>query len=228
MPKGELYGVSVGPGDPELLTLKAVRIIQEADVVAVPNSGHGRQTAYTVARQYVQNKELLECSTPMTKDRTVVEAAYAQIANDICALLDRGKRVAYLCLGDIGIYSTYVHVYGIVANRGYRASIVPGVPSFCACAAELGVALCAGQEHMLVVPVTSSNIDGVLDAAGTKVLMKPFAEVTFDELQDKLREHDLLSNASLVCDCGLPTQKVYPTLANAPKDPTYFSLVIVR
>ena len=72
MANGKLYGVSVGPGDPELLTFKAVRVIQESDVVAVPNIGHKRQTAYTIAEAYLEGKELLDCSTPMTKDRAIV------------------------------------------------------------------------------------------------------------------------------------------------------------
>ena len=91
MGKGKLFGVSVGPGDPELLTLKAVRLIEEADVVAVPNIGHKRQTAYTIAEEYLKGKELLDCSTPMTKDRSIVLAAYDKIADDLCAVLDAGR-----------------------------------------------------------------------------------------------------------------------------------------
>ena len=84
MSKGKLYGVSVGPGDPELLTLKAVRAIGEADVIAVPNIGHGRQTALSIAEEYVQGKPLIECSTPMTRDAEVRQAAYAENARVIC------------------------------------------------------------------------------------------------------------------------------------------------
>ena len=73
---GKLFGVSVGPGDPELLTLKAVRIIEQANVVAVPNIGHKRQTALQIAAAYLSGKELLDCPTPMTKDRTKVLTAY--------------------------------------------------------------------------------------------------------------------------------------------------------
>ena len=91
--RGKLFGVSVGPGDPELLTLKAVRVIREADVVAVPNIGHKRQTAFDIAKEHLQGKQLLDCATPMTQDRAATEAAYAKIADDVCALLDEGKHL---------------------------------------------------------------------------------------------------------------------------------------
>lgn len=226
MYQGELFGVSVGPGDPELLTLKAIRAIQKADVVAVPNTGHSCQTAYSVARQYVQDKVLLECHVPMTKDRSVVEAAYVRTANDICALLEEGRNVAYLCLGDIGIYSSYIHIHDIVCSRGYRATIIPGVTSFSACAAKLGIALCEGQEMLLVAPATAPNIDDVLDAPGTKVLMKPGKDL--NALRNRLCEHGLLDKAVMVANCGLPSEKVYANLEDAPNPAAYFSVIVVK
>ena len=119
--KGKLYGVGVGPGDPELLTLKAVRIIREADVVVVPDIGHKRQTAWSIARDYIEDKPVIDCSTPMTRDKAATAAAYDAIADKLAALLDEGKNVAYLCLGDIAIYSTYIYVHDIVVGRGYEA-----------------------------------------------------------------------------------------------------------
>ena len=226
MSKGVLYGVSVGPGDPELLTYKAVRIIQEADVVAVPNIGHKRQTAYTICEAYLKGKELLDCSTPMTKDRSVVLAAYDKIADDLCALLEEGRSVAYLCLGDIAIYSTYIYVHDIVVSRGYEAEIVPGVTSFSACAAKLGVALCEGPERLIVAPVMASDVDDILDVAANKVFMKSGKAV--QELRDKLEERGELDQASMVANCGLPDEKVFQHLADIDDDGDYFSVVIVK
>lgn len=226
MQKGELYGVSVGPGDPELLTLKAVRIIQEADVVAVPNIGHKRQTAYAIAEAYLEGKELLDCSTPMTRDRDVVKAAYVKIADDLCALLDAGKSVAYLCLGDIAIYSTYIYVHDIVVARGYDAQIIPGVTSFSACAAKLGMALCEGPERLLVAPVMAADVDDILDTPANKVFMKSGKAV--HELRDKLASHGQLEQASMVANCGLPDEKVFEHFADIDNDTDYFSVVIVK
>ncbi len=224
--KGILYGVSVGPGDPELLTFKAVRIIQEADVVAVPNIGHKRQTAYTICEAYLEGKELLDCSTPMTKDRSVVLAAYEKIADDLCALLDAGKSVAYLCLGDIAIYSTYIYVHDIVVARGYSAEIIPGVTSFSACAARLGMALCEGPERLLIAPVMAADVDDILDVSANKVFMKSGKAV--HELRDKLEARGELDQASLVANCGLPDEKIFEHLADIDADGDYFSVVIVK
>ncbi len=226
MEKGKLFGVSVGPGDPELLTFKAVRVIEESDVVAVPNIGHKRQTAYTIAEEHLAGKQLLDCSTPMTKDRAVVEAAYERIADDLCALLDDGKNVAYLCLGDIAIYSTYIYVHDIVVARGYEAEIVPGVTSFSAVAAKLGTALCEGPERLLVAPVMASDIDEILDVPANKVFMKSGKAV--HELRDKLAEHGQLEHASMVANCGLPDEKVFERFADIDDDTDYFSVVIVK
>ena len=226
MAKGKLYGVSVGPGDPELLTLKAVRTITEADVVAIPDIGHKRRTAYAIAETYLEGKETLECSTPMTKDRSVVEDAYAKIADDICNLLDSGKDVAYLCLGDIGVYSTYIYIHDLVRARGYETEIIPGVTSFSAVAAKLGISLCEGPERLLVAPVMASDVDEILDTPANKVFMKSGKAI--HELKDKLAERGQLAGASMVANCGLPDEKVFPHFADIEDDTDYFSVVIVK
>lgn len=228
MKRGVLYGVSVGPGDPELLTLKAVRAIERADVVAVPDIGHKRRTAYSICEEYLGGKELLDCSTPMTRDRSLAQAAYERVAGDICALLDEGKSVAYLCLGDIGVYSTYAYVHDIVVARGYEALIIPGVTSFSASAAKLGTALCFGSERLVVAPASSASIDDVLDMRATKVFMKSGKQL--GELQRKLAERGQLDRASMVANCGLPDERVYERFADvdADGDADYFSVVIVK
>lgn len=226
MKQGKLYGVSVGPGDPELLTVKAIRVIREADVVAVPNIGHKRQTAYTIAEEYLEGKELLDCPSPMTKDRSVAVAAYEKTADDLCALLDEGKSVAYLCLGDIGVYSTYIYIHDIVVERGYEAEIIPGVTSFSAVAAKLGTALCEGPERLLVAPVMAADVDEILDVPANKVFMKSGKSI--HELYDKLAERGQLEHASMVANCGLPDEKVFEHFSDIDDDTDYFSVVIVK
>ena len=111
MTRGTLYGLGVGPGDPELLTLKAVRLLREADVVAVPNRGGGEGTALHIVKDYVQDKPLLLCATPMVRDRQILDSAHDRIAGDICALLEEGKRVVFITLGDPTVYSTYLYIH---------------------------------------------------------------------------------------------------------------------
>ena len=137
MNRGKLYGVGVGPGDPELLTLKARRILLEADVVAVPDKGSGEKTALNIVKDVVEGKNLRPCPTPMVRDKALLDGCYEEIAARICALLDEGKNVAFITLGDPTLYSTYIYVHKKVLARGYDAELIPGVPSFCAVAARL-------------------------------------------------------------------------------------------
>ena len=135
--KGILYGVGVGPGDPELLTAKAIRLLRECDAIAAPKSADGRQTALDIASPYIgQDKTILLFDMPMTHDKQVRNASHDAAADALCALLDEGKTVVFLTLGDPTVYSTYWYVHRRVAARGYAAELVPGVPSFCAAAAR--------------------------------------------------------------------------------------------
>lgn len=225
--QGKLFGVSVGPGDPELITFKAVRAIREADVIAVPNIGHGRQTALSIAAEHIQGKPQIECPTPMTRDAQVRQAAYAENAREICGHLAAGRDVAYLCLGDIGVYASFAPVGDQVRAAGYEVVIIPGVTSFSASAARLGMVLCEGSERMLVSPVMSGDVDEILDVPANKVFMKSGREVI--ALRDKLAERGQLDSASMVANCGLPDEKVFPRLADITEaDADYFSVVIVK
>ena len=226
MQAGKLYGVSVGPGDPELLTLKAVRVIREADVVAVPNANGKRQTALAIAAKFLAGKTLLPCHTPMTRDRAVVAKAYGEIADALCELLREGKTVAYLVLGDATVYSTYMYVHDIVRARGYDAEVVPGVTSFCAAAARMGIALCEGPEQLLVVPARGDALDDALDVPANKVFMK--SGRALGELRDALAERDELDRAHMVVNCGMPDEQVFPRLSDAPDATGYFSVVILK
>lgn len=226
--KGTLYGVSVGPGDPELLTLKAVRVLRAADVVAVPNIGHGRQTAYGIVGEYIQGKPLIDCSTPMLRDRTQVIAAYRQVARAIADALDQGKSVAYVAIGDIGVYSTYYYIHEMLVEEGYRAEVIPGVTSFCASAARLGVPLCEGPEGLTIVPVMAGDAkDAAMAVPGTKVFMKSGRELA--KVRDLVKRAGLLETTALVANCGLEDEAVYRCLADVPEDMSdYFTLVIAR
>ena len=144
MKRGILYGVGVGPGDPELLTLKARRILSEADVIAVPDKGAGEKTALNIVKDYIQDKPLHTCAAPMVRDQAVLDRVRDSIAAELCGLLEEGKTVAFITLGDPSIYSTYLYIHRRVLAAGYEAKMVPGVPSFCAVAAQLEI----GRAHV--------------------------------------------------------------------------------
>lgn len=222
---GKLYGVGVGPGDPELLTLKAVRVLREADVVMVPDSVKADKTALHIASAYLQNKTVETVTTPMVRDKAVVDAAYTAAADRICALLDQGRQVAFLTLGDPTVYSTYMYIHEKVLARGYDVEVVPGVPSFCAAAARLNLSLCQGSEPLLIVPA-SHGAEGLLDVKANKVFMKAGKSIL--ELQSQLRDRGLLDHAAMVENCSMENERVYPRFADLQEASGYFSLVIAK
>lgn len=226
MEKGILYGVGVGPGDPELLTLKAVNILKAADVIAVPDKGSGEKTALNIVQRYVEGKPLLPCVTPMIRDLKQLDAAHDQIADALCALLAEGKTVAYITLGDPSVYSTYIYIHDRVLARGYEAVMVPGVPSFCAAAARLGTALCERSQRLMVVPASHKDISDCLRSDANLVFMKAGREIGV--LKETLRAHGLLERASLVENCTMAGERVYPHFADMPEGSGYFSVVLVK
>lgn len=159
---GKLYGVGVGPGDPELLTLKALRIIKEADVVAVPGEIPEQSIAYRIvygAWEGIREKELLAVPMPMTKDKKQLKENHEKGAQLLGRLLEQGKKVAFLTLGDPTVYSTYLYVHRILTDRGYDTQIISGIPSFCAVSARLNTGLVetSQQLHVLPPPIISGK-----------------------------------------------------------------------
>ena len=226
MIRGTLYGLGVGPGDPELLTLKAVRILREADVIAVPDKGSGEKTAFRIVQEYVADKTILTCVTPMVRDQAVLDAAHDQIAADICALLEDGKNVAFITLGDPTVYATYMYIHRRVLSRGYEAVLVPGVPSFCAVAARLNTSLCEQSQRLLIVPASHKDMEDCLNVDANLVFMKAGREI--GALKEKLAEHGLLEHASLVANCGMEGEQVWEHFADMPENTGYFSVVLVK
>ena len=225
MEKGKLYGLGVGPGDPELLTLKAVRLLKEADIVAVPDKGNGKKTALDIVQAFVEGKELLFCPTPMSKDRSIWDQYHEKIADDICALLDQGKTVSFITLGDPAIYSTYIYIHKKVAARGYQAELVPGVTSFCAVAAKLGISLCENDDRLLIVPA-SCELQDSMDIRANKIFMKAGSKM--DDLRQELSHAGLLEKAAMVENCGMENEHIYPSLKDVTEPSGYFSVVVVK
>lgn len=220
---GRLFGVSVGPGDPELVTLKALRVLREADVIAYPCTGHGASTALEIVAEHVTGKPPLECLMPMTRDRGQLARAHARAADDICARLSKGLDVAYLCLGDVSVYASFGYLRDEVRARGFKTEAVPGVTSFCAAAARLELPLCEDEGRLVIASAQDEHLDEVLDLPATKVLMKPGRSL--QPLRAALENHYMLDKAHTVTRCGYGDEQVHD---GVPTDASgYFSLVIV-
>lgn len=225
---GKLYGVGVGPGDPGLLTLRAAEVIRDCPVLAVPVSGGERQLALEIVRQAVPEaaaKELLRLDFPMVHDRARLRQSHDQAAARVMAVLDTGRDVAMLSLGDPSLYATYSPIQERVLAAGYQAVTIPGVPSFCAVAARLDMSLTKPHLPLHIVPGGYPGVEEALDLPGAKVLMKAGKEVP--RLKELLAGRPGLT-ARMVTDCGLPTQRVYRDLREADGPTGYFSTVIIE
>lgn len=229
---GTFYGVSVGPGDPELLTLKAVRCIEQCPVLAAPRTAEGRMLALEIVKGAVDvsGKTILPLQFAMSRDAAVLRASHETAASAVRLFLDAGQDVAMLNLGDVSIYATFGYLQEILQAQGYATAMAAGVPSFCAAAARLNQPLTGGMDAPLTI-APGSRADEVLDAPGTKVLMKTGRQLP--ALLDTLDAHGALSRSALVCSCGLPDETIFHDLSTArpPQDGSkagYFATVLVK
>lgn len=150
----KLYGIGVGPGDKELLTVKAVRIIQSCDVIVAPSAlEDGESIALETAREYIkEGTEVVIKHFPMGKKDRVIKAIEAY--EFIESRLAEGKNVAFLTIGDPYVYSTYSHLLSHVEEHGFEVETVPGITSFCAAASLVDKTLVVGNENLVVMPAT--------------------------------------------------------------------------
>ena len=225
---GTFYGVSVGPGDPELLTLQAVRLLRQCPVLAAPQTASGQMLALDIARRALgselDGKTILPLQFAMSRDAAVLRASHETAASAVRPFLDAGQDVAMLNLGDVSIYATFGYLQEILQAQGYATAMAAGVPSFCAAAARLNLPLTGGMDAPLTIAPGSWT-------PGTKVLMKTGRQLP--ALLNTLDANGALSRSALVCSCGLPDETIFPDLSTArpPQDGSkagYFATVLVK
>ena len=224
MTKGKLYGVGVGPGDPELLTLKTARLLRECSVVAMPGKEREKCFAYTIAKGAVpeiDEKEALMIDMPMTKDQEKRRLAYEIGAKQICEKLSEGKDVVFITLGDVTVYSTYCYLHKLASEKGFETEMVPGITSFCAAAAVLETSLCENDDELHVIPGTYKPTEA-LDYSGVKVFMKNNIKGTVEAAKAKGLKVQMVEN------CGTKDQHVYRDTDEIPYDAGYYSLLIIK
>lgn len=227
--KGRLYGIGVGPGDPELMTIKAKKTIEASDIVVVPGEKVEDSIAYRIAKgacEHLDDLNLVALEMPMVKDKEKLNTMHEKAARQIESWLDEGKTVSFLTLGDVTVYSTYMYVHNRVVRDGYDAAIINGITSFTAAAARLNTDLVERSEPLHVIPATF-KVEGMaelLSIPGTKVLMKSGKEI------GKVREAILASGqkAMMVENCGMDNEKIYLDAKDIPDTASYYSLIIVK
>ena len=223
---GTLYGLGVGPGDPELLTLKALRLIRENRVIAVPGNDTKSSVAYQIVKgayPELYEKELIPVAMLMTKDKKVLEDNHNKAADAVESYLKQGENVVFLTLGDPTVYSTYLYVHKRILERGYQAEIVSGITSFCAAAARTNQPLVEWNQTLHIVPAVH-RLGDTPDAEGNYVFMKSGKKMK--QVKEILRETG--KQVSMVENCGMETEHVYRSVDEIPDDAGYYSLIIAK
>lgn len=216
---GILYAVGVGPGDPELLTLKAVKIMEKAEVIACPSKNNKPGVAYAIAAQacpFLTSKEILSLNFPMNKEN--LSDAHKSAAETIIAELATGKDVAFLTLGDPCLYSTFSYISETVKKAGFETQVINGIPSFCAAAAKTGLSIAEGDDSVLITAGEYKPFDGTL------IIMKAGSKLK--ELKSHIQ--DCEKTAYLIENCGMQDEKIYSGLDEIPDKSGYFSILIVK
>jgi precorrin-2/cobalt-factor-2 C20-methyltransferase len=231
---GTFYGVGVGPGDPELLTLKALRILKAAPSIAVPKSMEQRKSlALTVVEKAVglEGKEVFELLLPMTRDNETLVSARQEAAKEIIERLSAGKDVAFITVGDPLFYSTFSYFVPLVTEglAGVRVEVIPGVTSVSAAASSAGMPVAKADERVIIVPSikNTKEIRVLLRGFHTVVLMK--ISNFMDEILDTIEELGLTERSVFVSKAGWPDQEVVKDIRKLKgKKVDYFSMIIVR
>lgn len=223
--KGKLYGVGVGPGDPKLMTYKAVETIQKCQVVAVPKSGDSEQVALNIAKEFIKNQILIDCYMPMIRDKEALRKQHEEVVSELKGYLDKGQDIAFLTLGDPTIYSTYMYIHRLIKEMGYETEIIPGISSICSVAAALNDSLCEGSDCLHIIPASYKGKEDYLDLEGTKVLMKTGRSM--EKVKQHLKEKGLYERARAVECASMPNEKIHESL-DTVEESSYFSVIVVK
>lgn len=232
MESGHFYGVGLGPGDPELLTLKAVRIIKEADCIFVPKSGSKEESmALEIVKDMTEGKRIIENVFPMTKDTTVLKEAWSKVTDEIKGELEQGNNVAFLTIGDPLTYSTYVYLLKYIKDvlPDDRIHTVPGITSYNAAASMANFTLLERDKKLAVVPVSDDveSLRQILKTFDTVVLMKVAKKL--DAVIELLEEMGLAHTALFASYVGWDNATITQDISSLKgSGKGYMSVIIVK
>lgn len=222
---GVLYGVSVGPGDPELMTLKAVKLINSCGIIAVPRTSGENSLALEIAQQVcdLSEKKIIYLDFIMSKDRKLLEKRHQSIALELYKYLEIGESIAFLNIGDIAVYSTFSYIADLLEKQEIKIDTCSGVTSFCAAASAIGESLVQGKNPLIVIPASCSKFDELLKQNGTKVIMKNGRDIM--EIKSRLKINGY-KKVSAICNCGMESEKIYRGIDSIPDECGYFTIIM--
>ncbi len=223
---GTLFGIGVGPGDPELMTLKAHRLISEAKVIAYPAPDSGDSFARSIAADAIAPNAIeIPMVVPMRVERFPAQDVYATAAITIAEHLEAGRDVVVLCEGDPFFYGSFMYLFARLSGR-FKTEIVPGVSSLAACSAALARPLTARNDTLTVLPgpLDDDAMRDRIDSAEAIAIMKVGRHLP--RLRALLDDMGLTKRAGYIERASLPAQVVLP-LADAPEAAPYFSMILI-
>lgn len=229
--RGYLIGIGVGPGDPELLTIKGVKAIQKADIIIAPCSKTEEDSiALNIVKQYInEGTEQRKMVFPMISCREALRQHWQQNAVEIMKELDRGKLVVFLTLGDPMLYSTYIYINKLILEEGYEVVSVPGITSFGAIASQLNIPLAEGDEPLLIYPHNKDTklLEAALKAGIETVVLK--ASQNQQSLVEIIENNSLQNNFVMVSKSGQKGEKVtFDTSSLRDEKIPYLSTVFIK
>lgn len=224
---GTFYGLGVGPGDPELITLKAWRIISQAPVIAYPAANGSDSLARKIASPFIpEDVTELAIPVPMRREREPAQEAYDEAAKLFAQHLDAGKDVAFLCEGDPLFYGSFAYLLDRLA-AAYPTVIVPGITSITACAAQIGRPLAARNDILKVLPGTldAERLKQEIAGADAVAIMKVGQH--FEKIRDVLNELGLAERATIIEKATRDDERI-TRLSDVPDgERPYFSTILI-
>ncbi|HEY9662351.1 MAG TPA: precorrin-2 C(20)-methyltransferase [Allocoleopsis sp.] len=230
---GTLYGIGVGTGDPELITVKGLRILQQVSVVAFPAGIANKPgIAQEIVRQWLQpTQQELPLVFPYVQDEATLTQAWQTAAAQVWQYLEQGQDVAFVSEGDVSFYSTFTYLAQTLQQR-YPQAIVHTIPGICsplASAAALGIPLTIRAQRLMVLPAlyNVAELEAALQQAEVLVLMK--VSSVYSQVWSVLERHQLLQRSWVVVRATCADQQIYTDLSQYPTlELPYFSLLIVQ
>lgn len=223
---GTLYGVGLGPGDPELITLKAARLVENATTIAYPTLAGGDSFARAIAADLIgKGVREIRMDVPMTTAREPAQAAYDAGAAEIAEVLETGEDVVCLCEGDPFFYGSFMYLNARLAGK-FTVKVIPGVTSITACAAVSGKPLVARNERLTVLPgpMDQATLRKRIAGAEAVAIMKVGRHLP--KLRAVIADLGLTDAATYIERATLPEQIVLP-LSQAPEKAPYFSMILL-
>ena len=230
---GTLYGISVGTGDPELITLKGLRLLQNTKIIAFPAGIKQKPgIAEQIIAQWLKPEQTtIALDFPYTKDEAILQQAWKQASARVWQYLSQGIDVAFACEGDVSLYSTFTYLAQTLEKLYGAVPIitVPGICSPLAAASELQIPLTMGNQRLTILPAIYAwqDLESVLGSSEVVVLLKVGS--VYPQVWQILQKHSLLESSSVVEKATFSDRKIYTNLKDYPQlELSYFSLLIIR